>query len=262
MRIPKRTLLIAATSFAIVATLAASLVAFRAGSAHAASGITGTTRIVTSADVGSPTSGDFTPSGSHDVTQAEFGGQMDTAAGPGPYAGTIVNRSNSHGTGNGKPTSSGKQATSNPEFNTGFDGLNLYQQRYARGGNQFTVEPPDQGLCVGNGFEVEAVNDVFNVFDASGASALPDNTATNIVSGHPRDVNHAVDLNSFYGYAPAINRSTGVRAQFVTDPTCIYDAGAQRFFLVVLTLGTFPNGAFTLVNHLDLAVSQTSNPTR
>jgi hypothetical protein len=31
------------------------------------------------------------------------------------------------------------------------------------------------------------------------------------VSGFPRNVNHAVDLNSFYGYAPAINRSTGGR---------------------------------------------------
>src|SRR5205823_4058257 len=76
----------------------------------------------------------------------------------------------------------------------------------------------------------------------------------------PRNVNHAVDLNSFYGYAPAINRSTGVRAQFVTDPSCLYDAGTQRFFVVVLTLETFPNGAFTHVNHLDVAVSQTSNP--
>ena len=74
-------------------------------------------------------------------------------------------------------------------------------------------------------------------------------------------MNHAVDLNSFYGYAPAINRSTGVRAQFVTDPSCLYDAATQRFFVVVLTLNTFPNGAFTTVNHLDIAVSQTSNPT-
>jgi hypothetical protein len=90
---------------------------------------------------------------------------------------------------------------------------------------------------------------------------LPDNTATNIVAGHPRNVNHAVDLNSFYGYAPAINRATGVRAQFVTDPSCYYDVATQRFFVVVLTLETFPNGAFTHVNHLDIAVSQTSNPT-
>ena len=75
---------------------------------------------------------------------------------------------------------------------------------------------------------------------------LPDNTATNIVAGLPRNVNHAVDLNSFYGYAPAINRSTGVRGQFVTDPICIYDAATQRFFVVVLTLEVVPDdGAFT-----------------
>ena len=58
-------------------------------------------------------------------------------------------------------------------------------------GTSSRVEPPDQAMCVGNGYVVEAVNDVLNVFDAAtGASALPDNTATNIVSGFPRNVNH------------------------------------------------------------------------
>ena len=208
----------------------------------------------------SPQTGDYTPSGSGDITQAEFPAQEDQAS-PAPYSGTIVNRSLSHGTGHGVSMNSGKQAKSNPQFNIGFEGLNLYQQRYARGGNQFTVEPPDQALCVGNGYELEAVNDVLNIFNASGQSVLPDTTSTNIVAGFPRDVNHAVDLNSFYGYAPAINRTTGVRAQFVTDPTCLYDAATQRFFVVVLTLETRPNGSFTFVNHLDIAVSQTSNPT-
>jgi len=208
----------------------------------------------------SPQTGDYTPSGSGDITQAEFPAQEDQAS-PAPYSGTIVNRSLSHGTGHGVSMNSGKQAKSNPQFNIGFEGLNLYQQRYARGGNQFTVEPPDQALCVGNGYELEAVNDVLNVYNASGQSVLPDTTSTNIVAGFPRDVNHAVDLNSFYGYAPAINRTTGVRAQFVTDPTCLYDAATQRFFVVVLTLETRPNGSFTFVNHLDIAVSQTSNPT-
>ena len=159
-------------------------------------------------------------------------------------------------------TTTGKKAKSNPQFNFGFEGLNFYQQRFARGGNQFSVEPPDQGMCAGNGYVVEAVNDVLNVYSASnGQSALPDNTATNIVAGFPRNVNHAVDLNSFYGYPPAINRSTGVRGPFVTDPSCLYDAATQRFFVVVLTLETTPRGAFTTVNHLDLAVSKTSNPT-
>jgi hypothetical protein len=227
----------------------------------AAPAAAGGTRQIPSGGTGSLTTGGFTPSGSSDVTQAELPGQMDSNAGPGAYAGTIVNRSLSRGVGNGVSVNSGTKAKSNPTFITGFEGLNLYQQRYARGGNQFTVEPPDQGMCVGNGYVVEAVNDVMNVYNTAGQSVLPDNTATNIVSGFPRNVNHAVDLNSFYGYAPAINRSTGVRAQFVTDPSCLYDAATQRFFVVVLTLETFPNGAYTLANHLDIAVSQTSNPT-
>jgi hypothetical protein len=193
--------------------------------------------------------------------QGEFaGGSQDGSTAT--FGGTITDRSLSQGTGRGASVGSGPRAKSNPTFVTGFEGLNHYQQRYANRGNQFSVEPPDQGLCVGNGFIVEPVNDVFNVFNSSGNSVLPDNTAANVVSGFPRNVNHAVDLNSFYGYAPAINRSTGIRAQFVTDPSCIFDAQTNRFFMVVLTLETVPTtGAFTTVNHLDLAVSQSGNPT-
>jgi hypothetical protein len=210
----------------------------------------------------SPRTGGYKPSGAGDVTKAEFPGQIDKSDGsPGPYPGIIVNRSLSKGVGKGVTVTSGKKAKSNPQFNIGFDGLNHYQQRYSRGGNQFSVEPPDQGMCAGNGYVLEAVNQVLNIFNTSGDSVLPDNTATNIVADFPRNVNHAVDLNSFYGYAPAINRTTGVRGPFITDPSCLYDAATQRFFVVVLTLDTFSNGAFTTVNHLDIAVSQTSNPT-
>ncbi len=207
---------------------------------------------------GSAQTGAFTPSGTG-VTQDEFPAD-NNAPGPNPYNGTI---SFSAGAGGGQSVSSGPKAKSNPVFNFGFEGLNHYQQRYSRGGNQFSVEPPDQGLCVGSGYVVEVVNDVFNVYSAAtGASLLPDNTATNIVGGFPRNVDNAIDLNSFYGYPPAINRSTGIRGQFVTDPSCIFDTQTQRFFLVALTLETVPTtGAFTTVNHLDLAVSQSSNPT-
>jgi hypothetical protein len=213
------------------------------------------------AGTGSAQTGAFTPSDGA-VTDEEFAGESDSDEGPGAYAGSIVNRSLSSGAGGGAFVQSGKKAKSSPKFVTGFEGLNFYQQRYARGGNQFSVEPPDQGMCVGNGFVVEAVNDVLNVYNTSGQSVLPDNTATNIVGGFPRNVNHAVDLNSFYGYPPAIDRSTGIRGQFVTDPSCIYDAATQRFFVVVLTLEVVPTtGAFTTANHLDLAVSQRSDPT-
>jgi hypothetical protein len=228
-----------------------------------AAGSAGAARAATQVPLGgtgSPHTGAFTPT-EGGVTQDEFPEGEESDEGPDPYNGTIS--LSGSGTGGGPSVSSGKKAKSNPTFNSGFEGLNHYQQRYSRGGNQFSVEPPDQGMCVGNGYVVEAVNDVLNVFDAAtGASVLPDNTATNIVNGSPRNVNHAVDLNSFYGYGPAVNRTTGIRAEFVTDPTCLYDAATQRFFLVVLTLEVVPTtGAFTTVNHLDLAVSQTSNPT-
>ena len=257
----KWVLLNSLSSIAILSLLLGTFVFFQ-GAAYAASASTGTTRNISLAGTTSPQTGNFVPSGSSDVTQAEFPGQLDGPNGLSAYNGTIVDRSNSKGTGNGVSVNSSKKAKSNPQFNTGFEGLNHYQQRYARGGNQFSVEPPDQGLCVGNGNVVEVVNDVFNVYDSSGNSLLPDNTATNIVAGFPRNVDHAVDLNSFFGYAPAINRATGIRGQFVTDPSCLFDTATQRFFLVALTLETVPRtGAFTHVNHLDIAVSKTSNPT-
>lgn len=218
------------------------------------------TRSVVLTGTSSPGTGAFTPSGTADATQAEFPEQEDEADTP-AYPGTITNRSLSRGTGIGPSVSGNRKAKSNPVFNAGFEGLNLFQQRYARGGNQFTVEPPDQALCAGNGYVLEAVNDVLNVYNTAGQSVLPDNTATNIVAGFPTDVNHAIDLNSFLGYAPAINRTTGVRSQGVTDPTCLFDAATQRWFVVALTLETRPNGSRTLQNHLDIAVSQTANPT-
>src|SRR5690349_3651428 len=243
------------TKLALLAVLALAVVGLTASAGTATGASAGAAASsVPLAGTGSAQTGAFTPwDGSGG---SEFAG-ADDEEGPNAFDGTI---SLSTGAGQGGSVNSGKKAKSNPIVNTGFEGLNFYQQRFARGGNQFSVEPPDQALCVGNGYELEAVNDVLNIYDPSGASVLPDNTATNIVSGFPRNVNHAVDLNSFYGYAPAINRTTGVRAQFVTDPSCLYDAATQRFFVVVLTLETRPNGAFTTVNHLDIAVSETGNP--
>jgi hypothetical protein len=247
------------TKFAFLAVLTVAVCALTA-SAGTATGASASGTLIPRAGTGSPQTGSFTPSGVNDVFDEEFADEgQEEGEGPDPFNGSI---SLSTGTGSGASINSSKKAKSNPAFNSGFEGLNFYQQRYARGGNQFSVEPPDQGLCVGNGYVLEAVNDVLNIYNTAGQSVLPDNTGTNVVGGLPRNVNHAVDLNSFYGYPPAINRATGIRGQFVTDPTCIYDAATQRFFVVVLTLEVVPTtGAFTTVNHLDLAVSATSNPT-
>ena len=234
--------------------LVVSLIAASASSpATAASGIT---RQIALAGIGSFTTGAAPSDASTGPEFPAMESESETPDFNGVIPGSVV-----RGGGSGVAATTAKRAKSNPEVNTSFEGLNLFQHRFARSGNQFTLEPPDQGLCVGNGYVVEPVNTVVNVFNSAGVSVLPDNTSTNIVAGFPTDVNHAVDLNSFYGYAPAINRSTGVRAQFIADPSCLYDAATQRFFLVVLTLETRPNGSFTLQNHIDIAVSQTSNPT-
>ena len=243
----------------LLALAFAACVAAAIGSSPAmsASGTSTVQRVGT----GSPQTGDFTPS-SGELSDSEFVGEADGDAGPDAYGGNIIDRSFSQGTGSGPSVTGGPKAKSNPQFNMGFQGLNFYQQRYARGGNQFSLEPPDQGLCAGNGYVLEVVNDVLNVFSAStGQTVLPDNTATNIVGGFPRNVGHAVDLNSFYGYPPAINRATGVRGPELTDPSCIYDSQTQRWFVVELTLGTLPSGTLTGKNELDLAVSKTPDPT-
>src|ERR687885_697803 len=167
--------------------LGLALVAVAALAVWLASGAMAESRQIPVSGTGSAQTGDFTPSGAGDVTQDEFPTGEESDQGPDPYDGTI---SLSTGAGGGPSVASGKKAKSNPAFNFGFEGLNFYQQRYARGGNQFSVEPPDQAMCAGNGYVVEAVNDVLNVYSAAtGASALPDNTATNVVSGFPRNVN-------------------------------------------------------------------------
>ena len=161
-------------------------------------------------------------------------------------AGTItVNRSYSHGGGLGPAVTAGKKAKSNPELVLSFAGLNHSDQRLANGGNQFSVEPPDQGLCAGNGFVLESVNAVLRVFD----------TAGHALTG-------VTDLNTFYGYPAAIERIAGTFGPFLTDPSCYFDPDTQRWFHVVLTLEVNPaTGDFVGPNHLDIAVSQTPNPT-
>jgi hypothetical protein len=126
---------------------------------------------------------------------------------------------------------------------TGFNGLTHLDQLLAGGGNQVNLEPPDQGLAVGNGFVVEAVNLAIAVYTTAG---VPIGDA---------------DLNGFFGLAPTYVQSTQQSGPFISDPRVYYDAPTGRWFLTVLELDVdAATGDFTGGSSILLAVSQTSDP--
>lgn len=144
------------------------------------------------------------------------------------------------------PVVSGKSVLGATALTAAFNGVNFNTQRFSDGGNQFSVEPPDMGLAAGNGFVVEAVNDVMNIFDSAGNPLIT-----------------AASLNQFFYGEHAIRRSPlpFVFGHSVTDPTVYFDHDTQRWFITVLTLDTNPaTGQLTGTDHLDIAVSQTSDP--
>jgi hypothetical protein len=110
----------------------------------------------------------------------------------------------------------------------GFTGLSNVDQASVNQG--FSVEPPDQALCVGNGFVFEGVNDAFAVYAENGS----------LLSG-------PAQANAFYGVDFSLN---------VSDPRCIYDSASNRWFV---TMTEYDNSLSD--NHLKIAVSQTGDPT-
>lgn len=113
-------------------------------------------------------------------------------------------------------------------------GLNAFDMVSTHG---FNVEPPDQGLCAGNGRVIEMVNLVLRVYDAN----------LNPLAG-------AEQLETFFGQPLAF----GVLGGDVTvqgDPRCYWDAGSRRWYLSQLDLDLSAG-----TSQFNLAVSQTSNP--
>ncbi len=116
-----------------------------------------------------------------------------------------------------------------PSAVSGFNGLTHLDQRLADNGNQFSLEPPDQGLSAGNGFVVEAVNNAISVYDQGG----------HLLVG-------PMALNRFFGLPSEILRTaTPVFGPFVSDPRVYFDKDTNTFFVTELEIDTDPaNGAF------------------
>ena len=128
-----------------------------------------------------------------------------------------------------------------------FEGLSMKDQRSANGGNQFSLEPPDQALCVGGTQVIEGVNTVFSIHDkTTGARTAP------------------MSYDLFFNGVAEIDRTPGATnpyGPFVSDPKCYWDPELDRFFMTVLELGTdSATGDFTGTSYVDIAVSRTATP--
>ena len=136
--------------------------------------------------------------------------------------------------------------TVSPGFSgSGFNGLTHRDQRLSNGGNQFSIEPPNPSIAVGNGLVLEGVNNDIQVYSASGSPLLP----------------QAVSSNQVFGLLPGINRITNVRGPALTDMRVFYDQGINRWFVLQRSLDSDSAGNSLNRSHLYIAVSQTADPT-
>jgi hypothetical protein len=141
----------------------------------------------------------------------------------------------------------GNTVTANNAGFRGFDGLNEFAQSSAGTGiyanSQGSLEPPDQGLCVGNGFVVDTVNAALAVRDQSGA-----------IKAGP------TPLNQFFNLEPVFLPDGSVGKDFTSDPKCYYDADTSRWFVTMLQIDFNKDISFGRHSALELAVSRSSDP--
>jgi len=127
----------------------------------------------------------------------------------------------------------------------GLLGLTHYDQRNANGGNQFSVEPPNPSIAVGNHMVLEGVNNAVQVYTNNGVPLLP----------------AVLSSNQVFGALEAINRTTGVNGVFPTDMRVFFDQTIDRFFVIQRSQDNDINGNELPSSHLYMAVSQTNDAT-
>ena len=108
-----------------------------------------------------------------------------------------------------------------------FNGVSSLDSAVTNFGAEF--EPPDQGLCVGNGFVLEPVNSAFRVYRENG-----------------RSVAGPTNVNALFG--------DGFK-QFTSDPRCQYDPATHTWFASIV----FLNDTFT-ASRLEIAVRHAADP--
>ena len=127
------------------------------------------------------------------------------------------------------PTPAGSQLAGNAgALLQNFNGTSSLDSEKTNFGAEF--EPPDQGLCVGNGFVVEPVNSAYNIYRTNGTK----------IAG-PFNVNRLFN--------------DGFK-QFTSDPRCFYDKTTNTWFAIILFISSNSK-----VGRIDLSVNPTGDPT-
>jgi hypothetical protein len=119
-------------------------------------------------------------------------------------------------------------ATQLGKLRQNFNGVSSLDSAVTNFGAEF--EPPDQGLCAGNGFVLEAVNSAFTIYRRTGA----------VVAG-------PFNVNVLFG--------DGL-TEFTSDPRCSYDPATHTWFAIILFINDAGTAART-----DIAVSTSGDPT-
>jgi hypothetical protein len=106
------------------------------------------------------------------------------------------------------PVSQGSGGTSS------FVGVTGLLQRQADNGNQFSLEPPDQGLCAGGGFIVETVNLAFAVYTDAGQQSTGRRTHPRSASSPPTRA--AITTRRRSGGSTPCSRSAKTRSPVIS----------------------------------------------
>ncbi len=131
-----------------------------------------------------------------------------------------------------RAASSGLAPTASPLL-ANFNGTSSRDSALTNFNQEF--EPPDQGLCVGNGFVVDMVNSAYTVYKPNGS----------VVAG-------PFNINGPFGEG---------LTQFTSDPRCYYDPSTNTWFATILFISGGDFGPLGNTSHLDIAVNSPNGPT-
>ena len=110
-----------------------------------------------------------------------------------------------------------------------FNGVSSRDSAVTNFGHEF--EPPDQGLCVGNGFVLEMVNSAYTVYGTTGKP----------ITG-PFNVNGPFNEGL---------------TEFTSDPRCYFDAATHTWFATILEINPEETAST-----LDIAVNASGDPSK